>query len=180
LFSFLKTWRLPHVIESAGKRAPRGVARTVSVFVAAAFLAPAAGCVQRRLTILSNPPGAMVYVGDEEIGTTPVSTDFVYYGNRKIRLEKPGFETLKVDQPIPAPWYQIPPLDVVSDNFALHEVRDERFVTFDLAPQVVVPQHELLRRADGLRQANGGPASPRGGSGPPRDGSGSPAELNLQ
>src|SRR5688572_31069760 len=54
----------------------------------------AGGCVQRRLTIRSNPPGARVYVGDEEIGTTPVSTDFVYYGTRRIRLAKDGYETL--------------------------------------------------------------------------------------
>src|SRR5262245_3745792 len=41
------------------------------------------GCVQRRLTIRSNPPGALAYVDDYQIGTTPVSTDFVYYGTRK-------------------------------------------------------------------------------------------------
>lgn len=134
--------------------------RLAQIGLAGAMLASCGGCVQRRMTIVSNPPGAMVYIGEQEIGTTPVSTDFVYYGNRKIRLEKPGFETLTVDQPIPAPWYQIPPLDLFSDNFALHEIRDERVLAYDLVPQVVVPRQELIRRADAIRQANGGPAPP--------------------
>ena len=52
------------------------------------------GCVQRRMTIRSSPPGAMVYVDNQEIGTTPVSTGFTYYGTREFRLVKDGYETL--------------------------------------------------------------------------------------
>jgi PEGA domain-containing protein len=114
-----------------------------------------AGCVQRRLTIRSNPPGARVYVGDEEIGTTPVSTDFVYYGTRKIRLVKDGYETMVVNQPIPAPWYQIPPLDFVSENIVPGEVRDERVVNYQLVPLQPVPTDQLLSRAEQLRSASG-------------------------
>jgi PEGA domain len=114
-----------------------------------------AGCVQRRLTIRSNPPGARVYVGDEEIGTTPVSTDFVYYGTRKIRLVKDGYETMVVNQPIPAPWYQIPPLDFVSENIVPGEVRDERVVNYQLVPLQPVPMEQLLGRAEQLRTASG-------------------------
>ena len=33
------------------------------------------------MTIRSNPPGAMFYVDDYEIGITPISTSFIYYGN---------------------------------------------------------------------------------------------------
>ena len=113
------------------------------------------GCVQRRLTIRSNPPGARVYVGDEEIGTTPVSTDFVYYGTRKIRLVMPGYETLVVNQPIPAPWYQIPPLDFVSETLVPGEIRDERVVNFQLVPMQQVPMDQLLARGEQLRAASG-------------------------
>jgi len=113
------------------------------------------GCVQRRLTIRSNPPGARVYVGDEEVGTTPVSTDFVYYGTRKIRLVKPGYETLVVNQPIPTPWYQIPPLDFVSENLVPGEIRDERVVNFQLVPLQAVPTEPFLSRAEQLRAASG-------------------------
>ena len=49
------------------------------------------GCVERRYTIRSNPPGALVYVNGEEIGTTPVSRSFTYYGDRDITLIQDGF-----------------------------------------------------------------------------------------
>ncbi len=113
------------------------------------------GCVQRRLTIRSNPPGARVYVGDQEIGTTPVSTDFVYYGTRKIRLVKPGFETLVVNQQLPTPWYQIPPLDFVSETLVPGEIRDERVVNFQLVPLQPVPTDQFLSRGEQLRAASG-------------------------
>jgi hypothetical protein len=110
------------------------------------------GCVRRRLNVHSNPPGALVYVDNQQIGTTPCSVDFTYYGTREIRLVKPGFETLTVNQPIPAPWYQIPPLDFFSENLAMTKIRDNRTVSFNLAPQLIVPNEQLLDRANQLRQ----------------------------
>ncbi|NCY03200.1 MAG: PEGA domain-containing protein [Planctomycetia bacterium] len=82
----------------------------VGCLLVAVLLVAATGCVQRRMTIRSNPPGALVYVDDYQIGTTPVSTDFIYYGTRKIRLVKDGYETLTVRQPFPIPWYEVFPL----------------------------------------------------------------------
>jgi PEGA domain len=110
------------------------------------------GCVRRRLNVHSNPPGALVYVDNQQIGTTPCSVDFTYYGTREIRLVKPGFETLTVNQPIPTPWYEIPPLDFFSENLAMTKIRDNRTVSFNLAPQLIVPNEQLLDRANQLRQ----------------------------
>jgi hypothetical protein len=137
------------------QRARAGVVAPLAI--AMAMLFAISGCVQRRLTIRSNPPGARVYVGDEEIGTTPVSTDFVYYGTRKIRLVKDGYETMVVNQPIPAPWYQIPPIDFVSENLVPGEIRDERVVNFQLVPLQPAPTDQILARAEQLR-ATGAPA----------------------
>jgi hypothetical protein len=110
------------------------------------------GCVQRRMTIRTNPPGALAYVDDYEIGTTPISTDFVYYGQRKIRLVKDGYETLTVMQPVPPPWYQIPPLDFVTENLVAGEIRDQRTFSYQLTLQRVVPTEQLLSRAENLRR----------------------------
>lgn len=109
------------------------------------------GCVKRRLTVRSNPPGARVLIDDQEIGVTPVSTSFTYYANRKIQLIKDGFEPLTVLSPFSAPWYEIPPLDLFSENFAGREIRDERAVEFQLVPQQLVPEEVLLGRAEQLR-----------------------------
>jgi hypothetical protein len=111
------------------------------------------GCVRRRLMVRSNPPGAMVYVDNQLIGTTPCATDFVYYGTREVRLVKSGFETLSVNQPIPAPWYEVPPLDFVSENLVTKKIQDFRTVTYDLTPQVIVPTEQLLSRGEELRQS---------------------------
>lgn len=109
------------------------------------------GCVRRRLMIRSNPPGATVYVDNQLVGTTPCATDFVYYGTREIRLVKPGFETLTVSQPIPAPWYQVPPLDFVSEVMVPRKIQDFRTLSYNLNPQVMVPTEQLLGRAEELR-----------------------------
>lgn len=111
------------------------------------------GCVRRRLMVRSNPPGAMVYVDNQPIGTTPCATDFIYYGTREIRLVKAGYETLTVNQPIPAPWYQIPPFDFVSENVIPRKIQDYRTVSFNMVPQVIVPSEQLLSRAEQLRQS---------------------------
>jgi hypothetical protein len=117
-----------------------------------ALVLPAEGAVRRRLNVRSNPPGALVYVDNQQIGTTPCSVDFVYYGTREIRLIKPGFETLTVNQPIPTPWYEFPGLDFISENLLATKIRDNRTVTYNLSPQLIVPTPELLDRANQLRQ----------------------------
>jgi len=95
-----------------------------------------------------------VYIDNYEIGTTPCSTAFTYYGTRQIRLVKDGYETLTVDQPIPTPGYQIPPFDFFSENLIAREIRDERTLTFDLKPQMIVPTEHLLGRAEELRSTS--------------------------
>lgn len=92
------------------------------------------GCVYRRLTIRSNPPGAIVEVNGKRIGTTPASMDFTYYGTYDIKLTKPGFQTLTVKQPVAPPWYQIPPLDAVSDNLLPAQVTNRHDFLWNLTP----------------------------------------------
>jgi len=111
------------------------------------------GCVRRRLTIRTNPPGAQVFVDNQEIGTTPCSASFVYYGTRTITIMKNGYRTEKIFQPIRPPWYQITPLDFVTENLVPMELRDERVVDVQLTPEEIVPQQKLVDRAQSLRDA---------------------------
>src|SRR3954469_9249293 len=124
----------------------------LSIVLVVAIASPAHAIVRRRLNVNSNPQGALVYVDNQQIGTTPCAVDFTYYGTREIRLIKPGFETLTVNQPIPAPWYQYTPVDFVSENLVTMKIRDNRSVAYNLAPQLVVPTQELVTRANQLRQ----------------------------
>lgn len=129
--------------------------RVFLLAVAAAAVVTSFGCVQRRMTIRSNPPGALVYVDDYPLGTTPVSHDFVYYGTRKIRLVKDGYETLTVRQPFPVPWYEIFPLDFVTENIVPWEIRDERVVDLAMQPAASTPAELVVSRAEQVRLAAG-------------------------
>jgi hypothetical protein len=103
------------------------------------------------MTIRSNPAGALVFVDDQEIGVTPVSTSFTYYGTRKIQLFKDGFETVTAKQRFPLTWYQWPVVEFFAENLWPFELRDERYVDFDMVPQQIVPNEKLLERAESLR-----------------------------
>lgn len=138
---------------STGSVGHRGWAGGLMAVVACATLST--GCVQRRMTIRSNPPGALVYVDDYQLGTTPVSHDFVYYGTRKIRLVKDGYETLTVRQPFPLPWYQYFPLDFVTENLIPWEIRDERVVDLAMQPAGVTPPESVVARAEQARLSAG-------------------------
>lgn len=110
-----------------------------------------AGCVERRMTIRTDPPNALVVLDGQEIGHTPVSTAFTYYGERQIKLIKDGYETKTINQTISSPWYQFFPLDFVSEVIVPWRIRDERNYLYSLEPCTVVPNDQLLQRAEQVR-----------------------------
>ena len=106
-----------------------------------------AGCVRRTITITTEPPNAMVFLNDQEIGRSTVTTDFLWYGDYDVVIRKDGYETLKTNWEIVPPWYQIVPLDFLAEVLwpgKLHDVRERHFV---LQPKEVPTQEELLDRA---------------------------------
>lgn len=131
---------------------PGGARIACGMSLAIALLAGASGCVQRQLTIRTNPPGALVFIDEEQIGVTPCSTSFTYYGTRKVRIVKDGYETLTTYQKISTPWYEWPGIDFISENLWPGEIRDDRTLSFQLEPQKIVPPMELISRGENLRQ----------------------------
>jgi hypothetical protein len=100
------------------------------------------GCVERRYLITSDPPGALVYVNNVPIGTTPVDGQFVYYGAYDFTLVKDGYATLHEHQNIPTPWYEY---------LVPYKFRDSRTFSYQLVPVVNVRQDDVLKRATELR-----------------------------
>lgn len=83
-----------------------------------------AGCVERRLNILSQPSGASVFLDGKPVGETPCQVPFTFYGTREILLHKKGYKLLAQPKSIWPPVYQIFPLDFVSEfllPFTLHD-----------------------------------------------------------
>ena len=131
------------------------VAQTAtSALLALLLVAGLSGCgsVHRRMTINSDPPGALVLIDGEEKGHTPMQMDFTYYGTREITLIKDGYETVTTMQRVKTPWYQIVPLDFFSDNLLPFKVTNRHEFTYPLKPQVIVGTQELIDRANDLRR----------------------------
>src|SRR5574341_115606 len=120
------------------------------------------GCVLRSLTINSEPSGAMVYLDDEPIGETPVTTTFTYYGTRKIMLEKTDiegrllYERKIVYEKIIPPLYQIFPLDFFSEHVMPVELKDEHYFTYQLEPLKELPkekkQEQVMKNAKEVKE----------------------------
>lgn len=61
--------------------------RFILTFTALAACSLLSGCVERLITVKSNPSGAIVFLNDEEIGRTPATVPFRFYGVYDVRLE---------------------------------------------------------------------------------------------
>ncbi len=132
-----------------GTRSRRGPHLLICLVVVIVMVTP--GCVRRRMLVRSQPAGATVYVDDQEIGMTPVSVEFTYYGTRKVQLIKDGYETLTVKQAFFPPWYQFPVMEFISETLSPWEHRDEHVLDFQMEPQQILPADRLLERAQELR-----------------------------
>jgi hypothetical protein len=106
------------------------------------------GCVERTLTITSSPPGALCYLNGEEVGRTPVTRDFLWYGNYEVALRKDGYAALKTTQNVKPPYYQIIPLDLFAELF---DVKDAQQFNFNLTPARSPDPQALIERAEQLK-----------------------------
>lgn len=104
------------------------------------------GCVERKLTINTEPSGALVILNDEEIGDSPVTLAFSWYGDYKVRISKDGFETLDTHRKLKAPTHDKFPFDFFYEILWPKRIVDEYEWTFALVP-FEQPKHEELVKA---------------------------------
>lgn len=128
------------------------------VLAMAALLAAGAGCVERKLTITSEPPGAIVSISDVEVGRTPVTIPFTWYGDYEVILRREGgYETLKTHADIKMPLYEVPPFDLMSE-LAPWTYKDHRYLHYSLKRAAEPTDQELIDRARTFRELTGAPA----------------------
>jgi hypothetical protein len=137
--------------------------------VAAALLV--SGCVERKMILRSDPPGAVAYVDDERVGVTPCEAPFDHYGTRRVTLEysrepflkanggtapprfEGGFKRLEADANLAVPWYQWYGLDLITEIAIPFTIRDVQEFVYALEPAEPLPSKEaVLRRAHALRE----------------------------
>ena len=138
-------------------RSPRGRGPTVDavlialpVVICAGFMST--GCVRRTITITTHPPGARVFLNDQEIGRSEVTTDFLWYGDYGVTIRKEGFETLATHWDVRPPWYQRIPIDFFAEVLWPGHILDAHARHFDLKPAEDADPKEVLRRAEEIRK----------------------------
>ncbi len=121
-------------------------------------LAGAFGCIERTVTINTEPPGATVFLNDQEIGQSPVKTAFTWYGDYDVVIRKPGYRTLRTNRRIRTPWYQLPGIDIVTENLIPFTIHDDRVLdALTLEAQQYPTDEALLEAADAMRRQAGIP-----------------------
>jgi hypothetical protein len=141
----------------------RGVRRLA--FLLLVLSATAWGCVERKLIIRTEPPGAVVLLDNKVIGTSPIERDFTFYGARKVEArwdpflsETERFQTVGETRYLNAPWYQWFPLDLLFEFLWPFTITDERVFDLKLRPfeaedpsATDARMEGLTRRADSMR-----------------------------
>lgn len=119
--------------------------------LAVAILIAGSGCVERRMVIITEPYGAIVYdEKNQPIGAGPVDKPFTYYGKYRFRIAKDGYETVVVEQRVRAPWYELPGLDFFAENVIPWTIRDVRVFRYALPPAQIRSPEQLTLEAEQL------------------------------
>jgi hypothetical protein len=124
--------------------------RTIALVIVLAAFCFCIGCIERKITIVTEPPGALVALNDEEIGTSPVTVGFEWYGDYSVRISKDGYQTLSTHQKLKRPWRDIAPFDLLADMFMTKT--DEYNWTFKLEPYQQIQKDELIKSATSFRK----------------------------
>ncbi len=138
--------------------------RSLALALAAGCAASGAGCVERLLQIRSDPPGAEVFVNGVRAGLTPLDHRFDFYGTFDISLRAKDHLSVHRLEKVNPPWYELMPLDFVTENLVPFKVRDRHRLRYALEPARPIEDEELdrevkeaLERMEALEEKAGPP-----------------------
>lgn len=107
------------------------------------------GCVERTISVTSEPAGALVYLNEQEVGRTPVRVPFTFYGTYSVRLQRDDYVTLNTTHKAKAPWWEAPGPDLIGELIPNNKV--ELAWHFDLEKAVASDPDQVIDRASQLR-----------------------------
>lgn len=124
------------------------------------------GCVERKLSIRTEPSGARAYMDYDLKGTTPVQIDFTHYGSRFVRLEKNGYRTQLATIDLDPPWHSYFPVNFFTEVLYPFTITDHRERVYELEGDVLpsdrepsqgkVDRKEVQERAEQFRKQSPG------------------------
>lgn len=125
------------------------VVLAVSTLLAALLLG--GGCeTQRTIRITSEPSGALVHLNDEEVGRTPVTVPFKFYGTYGVRLQRDGYDTLSTTAEADAPWWEYPGPDLIAA--VVPDTENRVAWHFELQPATPAAEQDADALIDRARQ----------------------------
>jgi hypothetical protein len=130
--------------------------RMMPLLVLAAVVLSGCGSVQKELTIKTEPAGAVVLLNDEEIGTSPVTVAFNWYGDYRVSISQEGYETLNTHRNLKAPWYDYFPFDLARILWPARST-DRYEWSFQLREATQPTREQLIKAATELRKDEAAP-----------------------
>jgi len=131
------------------------VARAASAAALLVAFAASGGCVERKMIIRSDPPGAAITLDgvDTEL-VTPAEIPFDFGGTRAVTLIAPGKRVLETTAKLEDPWFTYFPLDIGAEFLWPGTILDVQ--TFDYALESYQPvdpsmKSELKKRLDEVK-----------------------------
>ena len=121
-----------------------------AAIVAVLLSACASGCVERQMTLVTDPPGARAYYNNKYVGETPVTFHFTYYQSPGLRFEKEGYKSLEAAPKVTPPVYERFPLDFFAEALPLRIYDRHKFI-YELQKEAKPDIDALVKRADELR-----------------------------
>ncbi len=110
------------------------------------------GCIERTISIITEPEGATVFLNDQEVGRSPVTVPFTWYGDYDITLRKAGYQTVKTNHRIKTPWYQWPFIDLFTECLIPFTVHDDHVLgPYELVQAEPMEPETLLQAAAEMR-----------------------------
>ncbi len=139
----------------------RRAIRSAGMFLGLALFSAVGGCVERSITVVTDPPGSLVYLNDVEKGRSPCTIDFKWYGTYSVRLRgrknigtprKPKYDYyyLHTHRTTVRPWFEWYGVDLVASLLPI-QFKDHEIWAFDVPP---IPQEsgdQLIQNARRLK-----------------------------
>lgn len=135
----------------------KGTCVKLTVLIIAVLLVlPTTGCVERQLTINTKPQGALVTLNDEQIGNSPVTVAFSWYGDYRVNLQKQGYETLKTHKAMDRPLHDKFPFDFFAQLWPA-KIEDHYEWEFELTEYKAPDRENLIDQAIKMQAEAGAP-----------------------
>ncbi|NLH17152.1 MAG: PEGA domain-containing protein [Phycisphaerae bacterium] len=138
----------------------KAIVRNLAWSLSLVTIVLSSGCIERRLTINTVPAGALVSLNDEEIGVTPVTVNFNWYGDYRIQIIKEGYDIFNTHRELKAPLHDVMPFDLFFGVLWPGKIVDSYEWSFELQPYVEPNRDELIQDALRLQKMAAEPPAP--------------------